>query len=477
MESAGVLERVADTIARYRMFQRGHRVGVAVSGGADSVCLLEALLRLAPRWDLSLAVLHFDHRLRGAASEQDARFVAELARRRGLPFHSGSADVAELARRARDNLEQAGRRARREFFMGFLRTGQLDRVALGHTRSDQAETVLFRLLRGSGPTGLAGIRPVTPEGFVRPLIAISREEIEGFLRQEGWEWRLDHTNLDLRLARNRIRYELLGLFRRQWNPAIEKILAQTALLAQEDEEYWEQETGRLAQALFEERGSAWVVKASALASLPRAAARRLIRRAVAGVAGSLRGWEFGHIEGILRLAEVGGGSGCVTGPGLLVRRSLDWLCFAPWPAAEERGYRLRVEAPGEYRPAGTGMVIRLRLSEGRGAGDGAGGADWLDWRRLAWPLELRSWQPGDRYRPAGHGQEVKLKELLQRARIPLWERKKWPIMTSGREIVWTLRFGPAAAYAAAADCPVVLAVEAVAEEAADDGVTERGGNV
>jgi len=477
MESAGVLERVAETIARYRMFQRGHRVGVAVSGGADSVCLLEALLRLAPRWDLSLAVLHFDHGLRGEASRQDAEFVAALARRHGLPFHSGAADVADLARRSRDNLEQAARRARREFFLGFLRRGQLDRVALGHTRSDQAETVVFRLLRGSGTTGLAAIRPVTPEGFVRPLIAISREEIEDFLRREGLEWRLDHTNLDLRLARNRIRHELIPEFRQRWNPAIERILAQTAILLQEDEEYWEQETGRLLRELFREREGAWIVEASALASLPKAAARRLVRRAVAGVGGGLRGWEFAHIEAILRLAEGAGGSGCVTGPGLVVRRSLDWLRFERLPANGGSGYRLRLEAPGEYRPAGAGLVIRLRVCEAGGVSVGAGGADLLDARRLAWPLELRSWQRGDRYRPVGHAGEVKLKELFQKARIPLWERKKWPIMTSGSEIVWTLRFGPAVEYVAAADCPLVLAVEAVVEEAPDGGVTASGGNV
>lgn len=471
-----MLERVAETIARYRMFERGHRVGVAVSGGADSVCLLEVLIRLASRWDLSLVVLHFDHQLRGEASRQDAQFVAELARRRGLPFHSGAADVADLARRSRDNLEQAARRARREFFLEFLRSGQLDRIALGHTRSDQAETVLFRLLRGSGTTGLAGIRPVTSEGFVRPLIETSREEIERFLTQEGLEWRLDHTNLDLRLARNRIRLELLPELRQRWNPAIEKVLAQTAVLAQEDEEYWEREIGRLAGELFTVKEGAWIVPAATLASLPRAVSRRLIRKAVASVGGSLRGWEFPHVEAILRLAESGTGSGCFKGPGVTVLRSLDWLRFAPAEAPSGE-YRVAVEAPGSYRIGAMNLEIRLTLCEPGSPGSWSPGADLLDWERLRRPLELRNWQPGDKYRPVGHAGEVKLKELFQKARIPLWERRKWPIMTSGRDIVWALRFGPAAEYAASAGSRSILAVEAVGVSAAQPGVTEAGANV
>src|SRR5262249_10553666 len=154
------------------------RVGVAVSGGPDSVCLLALLRELAPRWDLRLTVLHLDHQLRGEESRQDALFVRDLAAAWELPFELREMDVAALCRQTGDTLEQAARSARLEFFRGFLRDGTLDRVAVGHTRSDQAETVLFRFLRGAGTAGLAGIRPVTAEGIVRPLLQIERSEIE-----------------------------------------------------------------------------------------------------------------------------------------------------------------------------------------------------------------------------------------------------------------------------------------------------------
>jgi len=146
-----MVSRIERTIERYHMFQPGQSVGVAVSGGADSVCLLHVLLELAPRWDLRLSVLHLDHGLRGEESRGDARFVRELAGRLGLPVCIREVQVAA----APDNLEQAARKARLAFFRERIASGAVERVALGHTRSDQAETVLFRFLRGSGTAGLA----------------------------------------------------------------------------------------------------------------------------------------------------------------------------------------------------------------------------------------------------------------------------------------------------------------------------------
>ena len=173
-----MLGRIQRTIDRYRMFDGVRNVGVAVSGGADSVCLLHALAELAPRCGLGLSVLHVDHGLRGAESRGDAEFVRCLAERLGLDFRARTLDLSRID----GNLEQEARRARLEFFGRQIADGLVDRVATGHTRSDQAETVLFRILRGSGGAGLAGIRPVTASGLVRPLIAIDRAAVVGYLR-------------------------------------------------------------------------------------------------------------------------------------------------------------------------------------------------------------------------------------------------------------------------------------------------------
>src|SRR5436305_6953667 len=228
-----LLQRVLATVERYGMFSAGQRVGVAVSGGADSVCLLYILRELAAQWNLCLTVLHLDHQLRGDESTADARFVRELADRLGLPIVSRCATLPLSG-----NLEQAGRRARLAFFSEIIQSGACDRVALGHTRSDQAETVLFRLLRGSGTAGLAGIRPVTSGGIVRPLLDVNRAEVETYLRDRGIGWREDSTNASRRFARNRIRHELLPQLCRDWNPEIAESLARTADWALAEESYW-----------------------------------------------------------------------------------------------------------------------------------------------------------------------------------------------------------------------------------------------
>jgi tRNA(Ile)-lysidine synthase len=259
------------------MFQPGQRVGVAVSGGADSICLLHVLRELAPRWNLRLVVLHLDHKLRGEESRQDAVFVRGVAATLDLPFELQETDVAALCRETGGNLEQTARTARLAFFRRLMQAGTVDRIAAGHTRSDQAETVLFRFLRGSGTAGLAGIRPVTDGGIVRPLLEIDRLEVERYLRERNIAWRTDSTNASTAFARNRIRHELLPQLTRDWNPAIAETLAHTADWAQAEEAYWESELARLASAHLIFEPPTVLMQVCPVAALPLAVARRLIR--------------------------------------------------------------------------------------------------------------------------------------------------------------------------------------------------------
>jgi len=457
-----LLQRIAQTIARHRMFEPGQRVAVAVSGGADSVCLLYVLLELAPRWDLHLSVLHLDHGLRGEESRQDAEFVRGLADRLGLPLSLRETSVAQSA----DNLEQAARQARLAFFRETIASGAVQRVATGHTRSDQAETVLFRFLRGSGTAGLAGIRPVTSEGIVRPLIEVERSEVRQFLLERGIAWREDSTNSSLQFARNRIRRELLPQIAREWNPAIGETLANTADWALAEEAWWDAEIDRLASRHFTVTDGAILLRAPLLGALPLAVARRLVRRAMELAKGDLRAIDFGHIASVMDLARSTEGHGRLQAPGLDIFRSFEWLRFgrpgaAPLgPGLETRNYRLAVAVPGTVRVPGSNLAISLELIDKSGP---SVPSDWvyngcLDWQRLSGSLELRNWRPGDRYQPAGYPGLEKIKTLFQQARIPLWERRHWPVLTDGPAIVWARRFGPAAGVVAKQDAKVILQI-------------------
>jgi tRNA(Ile)-lysidine synthase len=455
----GVVDRVLATIRRYRMIEPGQRVAVAVSGGADSVALLHILLELASQLDTHLSVVHLNHLLRGEESRADAEFVRELAAGLGLAAHFGEVDVARRAAESGDNLEQAARRARYGFFENFLSSGGADRIALGHTRSEQAETVLFRFLRGAGTAGLAGIRPVTAAGFVRPLIDVERAEVEQYLRGRGIPWREDSSNQVRDFARNRIRHDLLPMLARDWNPSLAETLARTAEWAQAEEAWWEQEIAAVAGRLLMRKPGFVLLRVEDLQALPLAVARRVARRAVEIVKGDLRSIGFEHIEAILALAASTEGSGRRQIPGLDVYRSFNWLRLAPpdLDTLDNRNFRFPLSIPGTVEVPGSKELIQFELLEPGERGynrDVAG----LDWERVAGSLELRNWRPGDQYRPVGRHSPEKIKALFQQSRIPLWERRNWPVITCGEEIVWARLFGPAADYAAGPACRAVLVV-------------------
>ena len=425
------------------MFERGQRVGVAVSGGADSVFLLHTLRELC----FEISVIHIEHGIRGAASIADAEFVCRLAATLGLPFHLRRVDVPAIE----GNLEQAARNVRHAFYTELIVSGAVDRVATGHTRSDQAETVLYRILRGSGLTGLSGILPVTREGIVRPLLEIDRSEIEAWLRERGIAWREDATNCDRTYARNRLRHEILPLLREGFNPQLDTALSNLATLARDEESYWDSELPN---------SQSVILPVNELAGAP-ALARRLVRRAVATVHG--RASEFAHVERILDMARSSDGHGRMQACGLDICRSFDWIRIAR-KNEPTHDFSLPLAVPGSVELPGSLTRITLQVLEKEAATPPcATVVSELDWQRFrggrgAPSLELRNWRPGDQYRRVGHSKPEKIKFFFQEARIPLWERGNWPIITYNESIVWARKFGVAADFATGPDTRYVLQV-------------------
>jgi len=458
-----VLERAAATIARYRMFDAGQKVGIAVSGGADSVCLLHVLRELAPRWDLRFHVLHLNHRLRGKESDDDAEFVRGLAAEFGFPFVLREANLMQ----AGGNLEQAAREARLAFFHGEIAGGLVDRVATGHTRSDQAETVLFRFLRGAGTAGLAGIRPVTRTGLVRPMIAIDRADVEKFLTDRRIPWREDATNGDLRFTRNRIRHELLPDLARNWHPSIVPALAQTADWALAEEAYWNDEIDSLARLNLKEKAGFVLLETGCLNDLPLAVARRLVRRAMEIAKGDPLAIEFAHVNAVLELAATNEGHGRLQTPGLDIMRSFDWLRIAKLAPGLGRGdYEFPAPIPGSFPVPGEEFAISLEVVEKSGNSDvyhSVYNREMVpvDLDQLCGALTLRNWRPGDHYQRGGDSGEQKIKTLFQEFRVPLWERRHWPVLTDQRSIVWARRFGPSVHVAAGSGTKRILKIEEI----------------
>ncbi len=242
-----VRRQFAEQLRALPWLRPGLRVGVGVSGGADSVALLTLLTRMRAELGVVASAVHFNHRLRGKASDTDENFVAALAEKFGVTLHVGRADVAGKAKREKANLEDAARRARYGFFARLAERGVVDVVATAHTMDDQAETVLAHILRGTGIAGLAGIHPVA-EHVVRPLLTFRREELRKFLRAQKQSWREDATNRDTTRVRARMRKKLLPLLAKEFNPAVIEHVAGLAARAREQAALVEQ----LSRKLFEQ---------------------------------------------------------------------------------------------------------------------------------------------------------------------------------------------------------------------------------
>ncbi|MEO5922782.1 MAG: tRNA lysidine(34) synthetase TilS, partial [Bryobacteraceae bacterium] len=348
----------------------------------------------------------------------DEEFVAGLAAKFGLPFFRASAEVGV------GNLEQNARRARLDFFRGL----PAERIALGHTLDDQAETVLFRLLRGSGLSGLAGILPVTAEGLIRPMLEVRREDVRGYLRDRGIAWREDSSNSSSKFARNRIRHGLLPELAREWNPQIAGALAHLADVAYEEEVWW---AGEMARLEIPDFTGGWVeLPVRLLAELPRAFQRRVIRHLIHKVKGSLRGIDYSHIEAVATLVVAAGGSARIALPGLTVVRSFDWLLLRT--AAPVPPEAIAVHRAGRYAWPTLNPLIQLEIELEQ---QHPQACDTLE-------LELRGWRAGDEYWPLGHQRTTKLKDLFQKARVPSWRRASWPIVTGKGKILWAKEFGP-----------------------------------
>ena len=304
--------RVLATLRARRLLASGDRVLVAVSGGADSLVLAHLLAGLAPTLRLRVTIAHVDHRLRPDSAD-DARFVERFAQQLGVPARIAVRDVPALAASAPSaSLEDLARQARYDALDDLARQTTSIRVAVAHTADDQAETVLMRLLRGAGPTGLAGIpmtRPLGNAAVIRPLLTTWRAEITEYLRRHALSAREDATNRDQRFVRNRVRHTLLPLLEQDYNPQVRQLLAQVAEQCQVDTAYLQTAVARYWKRLVKtRRDGGWTVRIAGVLALPEALQRGVMRRVVHEARGEALGMEFRHwieIEQLLRERPAG----------------------------------------------------------------------------------------------------------------------------------------------------------------------------
>lgn len=426
--------RITSAILSKELFKPGDTLIVGLSGGADSTALLDLLATL-PAFPLRLVAAHLNHCLRGSESDADEQFCRGLAARYTIPFESRRIDIKAAAATGSLNLEDAGRRARIEFFDDLATQRGAATVVLAHHADDQAETVLMRLLRGSGMAGLAGMPWRNGRGYCRPLLEITRIEIEAYLAERRLEWREDTSNLDRTFLRNRIRHELLPLLE-QYNPAVRNTLATTAGILAEENALLDNQVRLTARQTCRFSDSAAACDIPLLLSRPMALQRRLVRLMLSHAAGDLENITYRHLESILQMIAssqpnlrimLPGGWAAVKEYGTLIIKAL------PDTAPDFR--ELVIPGPGSYQMP-DGSTLRIEVVPPPRDPIGSPGTAYFDAHRMPFPWRMRTFRPGDRIQPFGMNGRKKIKDLFIDEKIPPARRTRAALIFCGDELIW-----------------------------------------
>jgi tRNA(Ile)-lysidine synthase len=431
-----MLKQISHFIRANNLFATGERVVVAVSGGADSVALLDILVSLRDL-RLELVAAHLNHMLRGSESDGDEEFVRKLAESYGIPIVVRSIDVDQVARQERRSLEDAGRSARYAFFDEVSAGQGASSVALAHHADDQAETVLLRLLRGAGGSGLCAMAPRSAGRYVRPLLGVGRGEIEEYLRARGIAWRNDSSNLDGSFLRNRVRHELIP-FLRGYNPAISRRLAATAEALAADEEFLDAATDEAFARNAVRSADRVTLSVPGVCSEPRGIRLRLYRRAVLQAKGDLTRISFRHLQSLDRLIFAAPPHLSLTLPDAMrAEKCYDEVTFSSMGGRLPLLHgEILLDGPGIYPIPGR-WTISVDFAQPPGDLKSTPATTaYFDLEQAPFPWRIRGFRPGDRFSPFGMAGHKKVKDLFIDAKIPLSARRLVPLLFCGETLLW-----------------------------------------
>jgi tRNA(Ile)-lysidine synthase len=463
-------EQVLHFIEEHQLVSHDQRILVAVSGGADSVCLLHILSRLRGKLGITLHVAHLNHQLRGTEADADAQYVSELAERLGIPATIERRDVKAYQVRQRLSLEEAAREVRYTFLSEVAKSIGASRVAAGHTLDDHIETVLMHLIRGTGTRGLCGLQPLTEWRLmqniitvIRPLLQVSHEETAKYCVQHQLAPQIDTSNLSLSPLRNRIRYQLLPLLR-SYNPRVVEALRRTARIASDDIAFLDEQIVQLWGEVVRRQENTVILDRGRFCQLPSALQRYLLRAAIESLVGNVRDIERRHIDGVMAALGKPAGRRLNLPSGLTFSIEYDRFLIGQDPASLSPfpilSAELALSVPGETRLPGWRIRAAITLPpagslekakplqnlpfpfEGEGDRGGEVGKEsykaYLDLDRAGAKLVVRNRRPGDRFQPLGMSQPKKLNEFMIDAKIPRPWRQRVPLVCSPERILWVV---------------------------------------
>lgn len=426
-----ILNKFKETIESFGMLERKEKIVVGVSGGSDSVALLH-LLNEFEELKLDLVVVHVNHKLRDEESERDEQFVRAVADELHLKFEYKEVDTKKFKEINKLSLEDAARRLRYTFFKDILEKYSANKIATAHTLDDQVETVLIRLMRGSGSLGLSAIRPVSGN-IIRPLISIKKSEIKEYLVSKNISWIEDSSNTSNIFLRNRIRKELIPLIE-DISPSTSEIIARSAEVLALESDFILNEVEKMYDSVISNSTIGLIGNVNKYLELPQALRFGILRKAISEIKGNINSISYDHLFSINRVIESCGASGQIDLPeNHVFSKGYEVFCVSKRDVFE-REYKLSLSGLGNWRLS-KDVEVEIDFTNDTSLW-GQNNVGYFSMKKVGFPIKVKSYRDGDRFVPLGMNNFKKVKDFFIDEKVPLFLRNKVPVFTSGDEIIW-----------------------------------------
>ncbi|MEG0775575.1 tRNA lysidine(34) synthetase TilS [Clostridium sp.] len=437
-----MIEKVISTIKENRMISNGDKIIVALSGGPDSMSLLNVLYELRERFNLTLYAAHVNHMLRGEDSDNDEKACKTFCEKHNIKLFSKNINIDAISKERNISHEMAGREVRYEFFIELFENLKANKIALAHNSNDQAETVLMRLMRGSGIEGLVGIKPVRDSIFIRPLINTSRKEIEEYCSRNSLPVRIDKTNFESIYARNKVRLELIPYIEENFNTDIIATLNRMSSLIRMDSDYLEEKSSKFFEKYCDSKMEKVIIYKDAF-NLHYSILSRVLRKALFKIKGNLYNLESIHIENIINIQKGETGKTTVVPGGVVVSNVYkDIHLHKAISGLKENKNFCKILSVGESIVTETNNKFKLNVIDKERflKSESKDNIKYFDYDKIKQPISIRFRQEGDRFTSLGMKGSKKLKDLFMDLKIPREQRDEIPLICFGDEIGWIVGY-------------------------------------
>lgn len=434
-----ILEKFKETIKEYKLIERGDKIIVALSGGPDSVCMLHLLNSIKEEYGLKLYAAHLNHQIRGIEAQKDALYAINLCDSMGINCFLNSIDVPKFCEENGYSIEEGARYLRYKMFFDLKEKLGAQKIAIAHNKDDQGETLLMRIMRGTGLDGLKGIDYKRKDGIIRPLLKIAKKDINEYCQKHGLEPRIDHTNFKDIYTRNKIRLNLMPYMEKEFNPNLKDALMNLSDIVKDDADYINKNASSVFENIAILEGRGLKIRISDLKSQHNAILKRLIRKSIEFILDNIKGIEMVHINDVIDL--FGKPHKNIDLPkGLKVYNDSEYIIFTTEVISVEykmiQPVLLKLDETIQVPVLNASVETKTMKIEEYKKQKPKKYQKFFDLDKIKGDITIRSRKNGDKIRPLGMRGSKKVKDILIDEKIPREKRELVPIVCDSEQIMW-----------------------------------------